>query len=558
MVASRFRLLVWIGAMLILGFVSIIAVSFFVSRHSIRQGIAQESLPLTADNVYSEIQKDLLRPVFISSLMARDTFVRDWIIAGERDTDRIARYLKEVQEKYGTVISFLATDKTHRYYYQHGLLRPLEGPEGSTDKWFYRVRNMSAAYETNVDPDELNPNIMSVYINYRVMDYQGRFIGVTGVGLTFDSLNQLLDSYQEKFHRRIFFIDASGKVVLTGRGMSQLRGTSIRQLPGIADVAQTILSGRHQDAHLSYQRDRTLVLLNSRFIPELGWTLVVEQDEGEGTQSTWNVLIVSLFIGTTIVLLVLAMVRLAVSRYQERIEAMSAQALRHAEREMELAGEQQQFVAMVSHEFRTPLAIIDTALQSLKRQEADLPPEVASRHRMMHRAGLRLRELIDNYLTSDHLRQATLTPRRETLDLFELAARVVRRAEWPNVSSHFGGQAAPVEGDEELLQIVLANLISNAVKYSPEGAPVRITGSVTEDHVEVHVADRGVGIAAAELPRIFDKYHRAAGNRASGAGLGLYLVKRIVEAHGGAVTVESRPETGTIFRVLLPLSRNPG
>ena len=78
--------------------------------------IAQDALPLTSDNLYSEIQQDLIRPVFISSLMAQDTYVRDWTLHGEQQQEAIVKYLKEIQSRYDTVTSFFVSERTHRYY----------------------------------------------------------------------------------------------------------------------------------------------------------------------------------------------------------------------------------------------------------------------------------------------------------------------------------------------------------------------------------------------------------------------------------------------------------
>src|SRR5437868_4415166 len=93
---KKYGLLVWLSLILIAGFVSTTVASFVVSRDAIQQSISEQTLPITGDNVYSEIQKDILRPVFVSSQMAHDTFLRDWIINGEEHKDQIVKYLKEI------------------------------------------------------------------------------------------------------------------------------------------------------------------------------------------------------------------------------------------------------------------------------------------------------------------------------------------------------------------------------------------------------------------------------------------------------------------------------
>ena len=97
---KKYSLLVWLGAILIMGFLATSLASYWVSRDQIRHSIIDQGLPLTGDNIYSEIQRDVLRPTFISSLMASDTFVRDWILSGEQDASQITRYLNEVKQEY--------------------------------------------------------------------------------------------------------------------------------------------------------------------------------------------------------------------------------------------------------------------------------------------------------------------------------------------------------------------------------------------------------------------------------------------------------------------------
>ncbi|MDK9725492.1 MAG: sensor histidine kinase [Sterolibacteriaceae bacterium MAG5] len=550
--SEKARLIAWLGAILAIGFLSTTIGGYIVSRDSIRHGISAQALPLTADNIYSEIQKDLLRPVFISSLMAHDTFVRDWVLGGERNPDSIVRYLAEVKLKYDTVSSFLVSANSGKYYYADGILKTVQ-PGNPADKWFYRVRDMAEAYETNIDPDMANRNTMTIFINYRVLDYEGRFIAATGVGLTLDTVNKLIDRYQEQFRRRIFFVDPQGTIVLAGKSMSEIRG-SIRNMEGIGTIAERILETGSTHTHLEYTHNDAQVMVNSRFIPELGWFLIVEQEDLEETAPVRRIFFINLAIAAVAGLLVFGILLPAINRYQRRIEAMAREALDNAGRELERAADQQQFVAMVSHEFRTPLAIIDASLQTLRQLEADTPPDVTARHRKIHRASARLQELIGNYLTGDRLRHSEVAVRMEPLALFDLVAATGRRSEWPQLHLETAEETATVQGDPELLRIAFSNLVSNAMKYSPEDSPIRIACRVRDGWAEVEIRDQGIGIAADEIPKIFDKYYRAPGNKASGAGLGLYLVKQIVELHGGSVAAESTPGAGTTMRVRLPLA----
>jgi hypothetical protein len=195
------------------GFLTNSISSYMVSRSNMRRTITESTLPLTSDNVYSEIQRDLLSPVFISSLMAHDTFLRDWALNGEVDPNLVTKFLHEIQIKHGTVTSFFISEKSRNYYHAHGLLKQIN-EEDPRDSWYFNVKNISEPYEINVDLDMANKDEMTIFINYRVFDYNGEFIGVAGVGLTVSNVNHLISSYEAKYDRQIYFVDPDGQIVL--------------------------------------------------------------------------------------------------------------------------------------------------------------------------------------------------------------------------------------------------------------------------------------------------------------------------------------------------------
>ena len=170
----------------------------------------------------------------------------------------------------------------------------------------------------------------------------------------------------------------------------------------------------------------------------------------------------------------------------------------------------------------------------------------------------RLADLIENLLDASRLQAGALKLNRAEVLLDQLAARLVEKfktqTEKHVLSAEFPPGFPPVMGDEERLRQVLSNLLSNALKYSP-GGKVVVRGRVEPQQVVVSVSDEGPGIAAADLPRVFDRFYRADSDltkRAKGAGLGLYLAKAVVEAHGGRIWAESPPGKGTTFSFSLP------
>ncbi len=316
---NRGRLIVLIGAILLLGFLTTNLISFRVSTAALKATILQNELPLTSSNIYAEIQTDLLRPIFVSSLMSNDTFVKDWLINGEQGAEQIKRYLDEIRAKYDAFTSFLISEATRNYYHFSGVPQIVEESDPE-DVWYFRVRKMTEPYEVNIDFNQAQNNEITIFINYRVLDYQGRFIGVTGVGLKLDSVARILSHYKTNYQRGIYFVDRAGRITVRSDG-AVIQEDSIRTARGISTVADAILA--KNDGYFEYVRDGETMLLTSRFIPDLGWRVIVEQRESEALAALWQSFVTNLLIGIAIILLTIGTIAYAINLYQKRLEDMA-------------------------------------------------------------------------------------------------------------------------------------------------------------------------------------------------------------------------------------------
>ena len=210
-------------------------------------------------------------------------------------------------------------------------------------------------------------------------------------------------------------------------------------------------------------------------------------------------------------------------------------------------GRQRRLVADASHELRTPLTAARTNVDLVREGKL---PEDEVRH-ALDEASVELNSLTS--LVSDLVELARGTERKlriEEVQLDDLVAGVVERAKARAPQATFVSSLSPtvVRVDAVLIERAISNLLDNALKYSPPGTPIEVT---VRDG-EVVVADHGPGIAAEDLPRIFDRFYRAAGARSKpGAGLGLAIVREAAEAHGGRATAESS-SGGARFRLTLP------
>jgi PAS domain S-box-containing protein len=230
------------------------------------------------------------------------------------------------------------------------------------------------------------------------------------------------------------------------------------------------------------------------------------------------------------------------------------------------------FTSIISHELKTPVALIKGYAQTLARPDAQWDAETA-RHglQVIEEEADRLEALINNLLDVSRIQASGLRLDFADVDV-EALARKVGDAYHTQTNGHrieldFPDPLPLVWGDEERLRQVLTNLLSNAIKYSPDGGVIRVGGWTQRvasprggdeipARVVLYVADQGIGIPQEELAYIFDRFYRVDGSlrrNTAGAGLGLFLTKAIVEAHGGQIWVSSEPGRGTTFFVALPV-----
>jgi two-component system, OmpR family, phosphate regulon sensor histidine kinase PhoR len=238
--------------------------------------------------------------------------------------------------------------------------------------------------------------------------------------------------------------------------------------------------------------------------------------------------------------------------------------LRDRTAEQQLAEMRADFVANASHELRTPLASLKGFIETLQGPAKDDP---AARERflpIMHDQASRMTRLIEDLLSLSRIEMHEHVPPSATVDLAEIVDGVAKSMQQiaANGGQHLTvsliGQPAPVVGDRDELAQVLQNLVHNAIKYGRRDGTVAVTVRHQGPQVAVVVADNGIGIAPEHLPRLTERFYRVSAKvsrERGGTGLGLAIVKHIVNRHGGEMRIESTPDKGSTFTILLPVAR---
>ena len=230
------------------------------------------------------------------------------------------------------------------------------------------------------------------------------------------------------------------------------------------------------------------------------------------------------------------------------------------EEEQRLTLLQRNFVSMASHEFRTPLGIIDGhAQRMISMRDRLTAEELSERARKVRNAVRRMTQLIANLIGASRVIDGRIgfsyhpTPVDLTAIVREACHLQQELTPDARLVDLLGERSLMVYGDASLLSQVVGNLVSNAVKYSPVGSPVTITGTEDGAHVAVTIEDLGIGIPTTERQRVFERYYRGSNTSGIvGSGVGLYLVKTIIDLHQGSISLDSRESAGSRFILRLP------
>jgi PAS domain S-box-containing protein len=224
----------------------------------------------------------------------------------------------------------------------------------------------------------------------------------------------------------------------------------------------------------------------------------------------------------------------------------------------------QTLLSVISHELKTPVSIIKGYAGTLAREDADWDKgTLADGLAVIEEEADRLDRLITNLLEASRLQAGGLKLKLSYLNLADMARAVVEKLQATTQKHQIVVEFPPdfpsIQGDYERMQEVLTNLIGNAIKYSPDGGQIKVGGSPTDQNtVRLYIRDQGIGIPPADQEHIFDRFYRVDNRLARqtpGTGLGLFLVKAVVEAHNGQVWVESAPGHGSSFWIELPVGR---
>jgi len=220
MLNKKYTIVLIITVMLVILSTSISWLNYSVSLNNAHKQLKEHSLPLSLDNIYTSIQKNIIEPYLLSSMMANDTFVQDWIINEEKDKEKIIKYLDSIKNKYGMFNTFLVSDKTKNYYTQDGFIEVVK-KDNPSNNWYFDFKQQQEHHQINLDFNDHLSNDLIMFINYKLFDADYHFIGATGVALKISYINDMLQNFRQKHNFIVTFFNKNGDIVLAEREITK-------------------------------------------------------------------------------------------------------------------------------------------------------------------------------------------------------------------------------------------------------------------------------------------------------------------------------------------------
>lgn len=264
---------------IILGFIAIIMLNYINYSKVIKDDIKNIS-KLTSTNIYSEINNELTKPIFVSLTMANDSFLKDWLNEEDgndsRHLEKLKNYLEGIEVKYDYNSVFLISNKTSNYYHYKGLHKVINKKD-SHDQWYYQFIDKNKEYELDVDNDEADNNTLTVFVNCRIQNENNELMGVTGVGVKMSQVQVLLEEFEKNYALEAFLINENGLIqVHTQDDLIEKENFFVNT--DLEKYKGEIVNNKVSLETIRYKENGLDGYVITRYIDELGWYLVVKKD----------------------------------------------------------------------------------------------------------------------------------------------------------------------------------------------------------------------------------------------------------------------------------------
>lgn len=363
---KKYKLLIWLGLLLITGTLATVGMSLFLSRGMLMQQQSSQTLPAVSDNLVADLQLDIERAKNLSGSLANDVAIREWLNEQDHDNQTLLAHLKAVRSTDKTLTRFVVSERDQRYLDDQGTVRNVSS-EHVTDAWYAKARRSNNALELAIVPDPGSEAAPQLFITYRQLDADQQLIGVVGVAVPASALfaDIARRTAEAEAGISIYFVDQDGRVVYSDPKSN--RYGNLHQQEGVASVVDQIMDAQPGNHSAAYQKGSQRLLVNARLVSELGWYLLVEQNPENLVQASWPLVGANGAIGVVVLALALLLAGFAVNEHQSRMRSLASKDSMTSLMNRQSFTNSFQQAAIEMRRLRLPMSFILFDIDSLKK-----------------------------------------------------------------------------------------------------------------------------------------------------------------------------------------------
>jgi len=323
---ERNRVNILVSSIIFIGFVLLVMVNYRSYSKIIKDDIENIS-KLTSTNIYSEINNELIKPIFVSLTMANDNFLKEWFreevekVDSKEHLQLLEDYLVGIEIKYDYNSVFLVSNLTDNYYHYKGIFKTVS-PDNDHDQWYYNFLKTGKVYALDVDQDEADENKLTVFVNCRMEDEDQNLLGVAGVGLELDQVQLTLKKFESDYGLEAFLMDKEG-VIQIHTDTQYIENRNVFEQGSLGDYKDKILNNLSGLESIQVDDSDFNGYYITRYIDELEWFLVVKKDTSILQKSLTSHLLEDIIIMTIVIIFLLLIVNSLVKNHSKMITKMA-------------------------------------------------------------------------------------------------------------------------------------------------------------------------------------------------------------------------------------------
>lgn len=309
----KIKSIIFVSLIITLSFGILGLYNYNISKKMIHDEIIYSSIPLLRDNIYSEIRQNVIPSLKVSEVMSKNSFLINWALNNEENSGNIIQYLDKIKNEFDYFTTFFISNNSKNYFHYNGLHKVVSMTDPH-DIWYFNFIKSEKVYNLDVDFDEAGDNELTIFVNYKVNDFEGNLLGVTGVGIKMEGFSNFLNEQQEKYNRTIYLVDQEGIVQAH---------SNIKEIYGSSNIVEKIIDSQVTQILSSYKKNNQTIIISAKYIEDFDWYLIVEQNESNSLKSANDNLTRTLIAGLILLVTILITVGIILNYFSTKLEILA-------------------------------------------------------------------------------------------------------------------------------------------------------------------------------------------------------------------------------------------